>query len=112
VHALAQVTQPFAAVGLRPGRDEPVSTSRSGALASKAVLKSTSVVISVPALLTSMPGVTRNKRVLRSFFSGTMPRSRKNSATTGAGTPQSRYSPVSGWKPGVTRVSLFGSVIA
>jgi hypothetical protein len=68
--------------------------------------------MSVPALLTSMPGVTRNRMVLRSFFSGTMPRSRRNSATTGAGTPQSAYSPVSRLNPGVTSVSLFGSVIA
>ena len=50
--------------------------------------------------------------VLRSFFSGMMPRSRRNSASTGAGTPQSRYPPVSRSKPGVTSVSLLGSVIA
>ena len=33
--------------------------------------------MSVPALLTSTPGVTRKRMVLRSFFSGMMPRSRR-----------------------------------
>jgi len=37
---------------------------------------------------------------VKSFFSGMMPRSRRNSVSTGAGTPQSRYAPVSRSKPG------------
>jgi hypothetical protein len=38
-------------------------------------------------LLPSTPGVSRNSRLLRSFFSGTMRFCRKYSATIGAGTP-------------------------
>ena len=48
----------------------------------------------------------------RSFFSGTMRFSRRYSASTGAGTPCGSYSPVPRSKPGISSVSLFGSVMA
>ena len=46
-----------------------------------------------PPLLDSNPGVSRNRMLLRSFFSGTIRFSRRNSARTGAGIPCSAYSP-------------------
>ena len=45
------------------------------------------LLYSVPALLASTPGVSRNKSELRSFFSATIRFSRRYCATTGAGMP-------------------------
>ena len=69
-------------------------TSSSGTLSSCSRLKNTSALSSVPALLDSTPGVSRNRILLRSFFSATIRFSRRYCASTGAGTPYSLYSPV------------------
>ena len=50
--------------------------------------------------------------LFRSHFSGTTRCSRRKFATTVAGTPKSRYSPVARSMPGVSSISLFGSTIA
>src|SRR4029077_16597666 len=88
-----------------------MTLSRS-ALSSCRRLKPTSALTSVPALLASTPGVSRKSRELRSNFSATTRFSRRCCATTGAGMPCASYSPVRRSKPGVSSVSLFGSVMA
>ncbi|MCY1308852.1 hypothetical protein D9M70_588910 [compost metagenome] len=75
-------------------------------------MKATRPLINVPALLASTPGVSRNSREFRSFFSATIRFSRRYCATIGAGMPCSVYAPVALSNPGVSSVSLLGSVIA
>ena len=87
MHFGAEIAQPIAAVARRALGTNSGMTSSSSALSSCWRLNAASEETSVPALLDSTPGVSRNSSELKSFFSGTTRFSRRYCATTGAGMP-------------------------